>query len=655
MTTAALPYALFVELLSDALMIEPEMVTPEAMLVEELGLQSIDVVQLVEQVENELDTDLDGLDLSEVETVEELYWELVAGGDDGGDSIVAAMAQTAGEAEALPHIAAMRAWLPDDPLADVETLVGVLARRAAITPDRVAFHTDGRDTTYRELARQVAQVASALQRHGVGRGDRVVLVLPNGGGFFAAFYAVLHLRAVAVPMYHVPQPDRIARIVNHCGAHIVVTPRPLARPVRRRLEARFEGPAPTMVDLPGLLAPERFEGEAPALLDLPTLLTEPSRAGVQLPQPEPDDLAMLQYTSGTTGDAKGVMLTHQALVANLRQAIPKARFTRDDVFVSWLPVYHDMGLITMTMCPFYLGAKLVLLPVQLSAPAWLEAIETHRGTVTAAPDFAYRYVLRVGGDLGRYDCESMRMALVAAEPVRARTIARFEAALGIPGVLRPGYGLAESCVAVTFFPLDRPDIEADADGMVCVGDPVPGTVLSIRDASGAVLPAGERGEICLRSPSQTVGYFRNPDATATLFTDDGAVRTGDVGYLDEQGLLTIVDRQKNIIIVSGRNLSPKELEEVADRMDGVERCMAVGLDQGGDSGEQVHMVVEVADPAAADRGLGRAVRATLQEHMGVRVQRVHVVPANTIPRTYNGKFQYPTMRARLEASGSALA
>lgn len=638
----------FAELFADVLLTDPDLIRPSALLVEELGVQSIDVVYLTERIEEELGLDLDGLDLGDVETVEELYWELLAGGDDGGESVVSERALHASELAGLPHEVALRAWLPSDPLADVTTLVGMVMRRAALSPDRVAFTFDGQDTTYRDLARQVARMAAALRGSGVGPRDRVVLVMPNSAEFFAVFYGVQHLRAVAVPLYHVPQPDRIARIAHHCGARAVVTLRPLARPVRRRLEAAL--------------------GEdGPALLDVPSLSSEPVVPGTLLPQPEPDDLAMLQYTSGTTGDAKGVMLTHRALMANIRQAVPLARFTRDDVFVSWLPVYHDMGLITMTMCPFYLGAHLVLLPVRLKADTWLSAIQAHRGTVTAAPDFAYRFVLRTGGDLSRFDVDSLRVALVAAEPVRARTIARFEAELGIPGVLRPGYGLAEASVAVTFYPLDRPNLKVDAHGMVCAGQPVAGAELSIRDDAGRRLPPGEVGEICLRSPSQTLGYYAHHEATIALFTPDGSVRTGDLGYLDDEGMLTIVDRKKNIVIVGGRNLSPREVEEVVDRIPEVSLSMAVGVDEGGDAGEQVQVVVETAeptaDPSSADRSsadpplarvLGRAVRLAVQEAMGLRVQKVHVVPRGTIPRTYNGKLQYTTMRQRIRDTGGAL-
>ena len=627
----------FAELFADVMLTDPDLIRPSALLVEELGVQSIDVVYLTERIEEEVGLDLQGLDLGEVETVEELYWELLTGGDDGGDSVVAELASRAIDAAGLPHEVALRAWMPQDPLADVSTLIGVVMRRAAISPDRVAFTFDGVETTFRQLGREVARMAAALRVHGVESGDRVILVMPNSAEFFATFYGVQHLRAVAVPLFHIPQPERIARIAEHCGAKAVVTLRPLARPVRRRL-------------LPLLGA------EGAVLLDVPSLMEEPFRAGTQLPVPEPDDLAMLQYTSGTTGDAKGVMLTHRALLANIRQAIPPARFTRDDVFVSWLPVYHDMGLITMTMCPFYLGAKLVLLPVRLKTDAWMSAIEDHRGTVTAAPDFAYRYVLRTGGDLSRFDVQSLRMALIAAEPVRARTVARVEEELGLSGVVRPGYGLAEASVAVTFFPLDGRPILVDDNGMVCAGVPVAGTELTIRTDDGALLPSGSVGEICLRSPSQTLGYYGHEAATLDLFTPDGAVRTGDLGYLDEEGMLTIVDRKKNIVIVGGRNLSPREIEEVADALDEVTGSMAIGIDTGGDAGEQVQLVVETQSrtpDVRYVRTIGRLVRQAIQDALGLRVQKVHVVPPSTIPRTYNGKLQYAVMRARIRQTGQA--
>ena len=630
-------YERFVQIVAQELVTQTDWISPDSLLVEELGVQSIDIVQIVEQVEREMGRDIASIDFNAVDTVEELFWEITTGGDDGGDSLVAAMADFATSQEGLPHELAIRQHLPNDINADVETLVGMLARRAAVTPDREAYSFQGKSVTYRQLAKEIAHMAAALQLHGVEAGDRVVLVMPNSAEFFPVFYGVQHLRATAAPIYHVPQPERIARIALHCGAKAVVTLRPLARPVRKRLLKAL--------------------GDAsPVILDVPSLATELIRVGKPLPTPEPDDLAMLQYTSGTTGDAKGVMLTHRALMANIRQIIAPGKYTRDDVFVSWLPVYHDLGLIQMTMCPLYLGAKLVILPVQLHSDTWLGTMEREGATITAAPDFAYRYVLRLGGNLDRYDLSSLRIALVAAEPVRARTVARFESALAIPGVLRPGYGLAEASVGVTLFGIEHESIIQDDEGVVAVGTALPGIKLDIRDESGESQPPGTHGEVCLRSPSQTLGYYRNDEATANLFTEDGYVKTGDIGYLDPEGMLFIVDRAKNIIIAAGRNFAPKELEQAADAIDGVVLAMAVGIDVGSDAGERLHMVVETDRDLSPDEqmALSRTVRDVIHTQMSIRPERVHVVPKNTIPRTYNGKLQYLVMRKRLIA-GSALA
>lgn len=627
-------YDRFVEILCQELFIEPEFVSPDALLIEELGVQSIDVVQVVEQVEREMGRSLQGVDMGHVQTVEEFFWEVTAGGDDGGDSVVAGMAEAASTSDGLPHEIVMRAYYPDDPLADVDTLVAMIGRRAAVTPDRVALTFGGVETTYRDLARRSAFIASVLASHGIEHGDRVMIVMPNSAEFFAVFYGVMHLGAIAAPMFHVPQPDRIARIARHCSAKAIISATPFSRPILRRLQGALD------------------DAEAdPALLDYGTLIGTSAVIGAPLAHPEPGDVAMLQYTSGTTGNSKGVMLTHQALIANVRQMIPGGRMTRDDVFVSWLPVYHDMGLITMTMMPFYLGAKLVLLPVRLDAAAWLNAIQDEGGTFTAAPDFAYRYVLRAGGNLDRYDISSLRLALVAAEPVRKKTLVRFEEAFGIEKVLRPGYGLAEASVGVSIHDLDADDITEDEDHFVSCGPTFPGILLKLLDPeTGDEVAPGTRGEICLRSPGQTKGYYRNQEATAALFTDDGYVRTGDIGYLDDDGNVYIVDRAKNIIITAGRNLAPKELEQVSDQVPGVLMSMAVGLDRGGDAGEQVHMVLEAATPdlePARQREISREVRRALVEAMAVRPERIHVVPKGTIPRTYNGKFQYAVMRKRL--------
>ncbi|MEM7153764.1 MAG: AMP-binding protein [Myxococcota bacterium] len=615
----------FAGILAEELLLPAETIEAGQSL-DELGVQSIDVVQVLQRVEIALGRELDTNSLAEVETVEQFYRALV------GPVPVEAPAPAVDAAATAPaesgRQAEVTAWLGTDPLAGVDTLAEMVLRRAVLTPDREAFRFDDEVCTYAELAIFVERVARALRRAGVSGGDVVVLMMPNCAEFLPLFHGITRLGAIVAPIFHASGPERIASIVRDCQATMVITRGRLDDAACRDLDAALEG---TEVDLVAL-ADVFTDAEAGHELE-------------PLPVPEPDAVAMLQYTSGTTGDSKGVMLTHRGLMANIRQMIPPAQFNPDDVFVSWLPVYHDMGLITMTLCPMYVGARVVLLPVSLRPQAWFEAITEHRGTMTAAPDFAYRFALRFGGDVGKYDLTSLRFALVAAEPVRASTIEAFETAHGLRNVLRPGYGLAEICVGAAFWPLSRDGLVVDDDGFVGVGAPLTDFDVDIRQGDRS-MPAGERGEVCLRSPSQTAGYYRDAELTDRLTTSDGFIRTGDVGYVDEDGVLFIVGRTKEVIIVAGRNLAPKEVEEIVDSVDGVASSMALGIDEGGKAGEHLHLFVEARAPRREWTTLAQAIGAKVKARLGLRPSRVHMVKRGTIPRTHNGKRQYATMRAR---------
>jgi acyl-CoA synthetase (AMP-forming)/AMP-acid ligase II len=625
-------YAEFVDLLAEELLLDPARLQPDSLLWTGLGVHPMDLMQLFERLEDQLGEPLYGIDLHAVDTVEELYWEVVAGGDHGGDSVVASQASHVRATAAAPHELALRRFLPDDIHTDVATLVGVLSRRAAVTPDREALTFPHTSLTFRELARGATRVAAALLRHGIGANQRVVLVHEHDPGFFFGFWGAMLARAVVVPMSGVPLAERIATVARHTDATAILVARPLARPIQHRLEAVLDDAQPAILTITELMA-ERVD------------VTRP------LPRPAPGDLALIQFTSGTTGDPRGVMLTQAALLANVRQMIPPAGLTRDDVFVSWLPVWHDLGLVAMTLCPLYLGARLVLRPARLDPHDWLSAIAQYRATVTAAPDFAYRYTLRFGGNLDRYDLSTLRLALVAGEPVRRSTIDRFDEELDLSDVLRPGYGLAEATVGVSFLARGEP-VVADEHGHVCVGRPLPGVDIEVRTDDGQEAPRGTPGHVVVRSPSQTIGYFRNPTATAELFTADGWVRTGDLGTMDPDGRLTIVGRSKELLITAGRPVAPREIEEAAESLPAVVLAMAVGIDVGGEPGEQVHLVVE-SDVATGWRRqkleLMQSVRMRVQEWLDLRVTRVHLVPRGTLPLTDNGKRARVLLRERLMA------
>jgi acyl-CoA synthetase (AMP-forming)/AMP-acid ligase II len=453
----------------------------------------------------------------------------------------------------------------------------------------------------------------------------VVLTLPNGPEFFFAFYGVLRAGGIAVPVFPGSGPERVASRMSQSGAHFVVTPRDQEADDLAVLEsACTDG---TVIPCP--------------------IPAEDSSARPEPVRPAADDIAMLQYTSGSTGAPKGVQLTHRGLLTNLRQMISGMEITSDDVFVSWLPVHHDMGLILMTMVPFLIGARLVLLPTSLTnTRTWFRTIADHRGTFTAAPDFAYRLCQRTIRDPESYDLSCLRVALNAAEPVRAATLRDFEERFGIERVMVAGYGLAEATVGVTMSPPGSP-CRVDDRGLVSVGPPFPKVELKVVDDEGSPLPAGEIGRVLIRSPANTTGYWQDDRATAELLID-GYIDSGDLGYLSADGRLTIAGRAKNVIISSGRNLAPQEIEEIVDRVDGVRFTAAIGVDFGRVEGEQPVVIAEVRRDQSDDQyqELTISIVKALYAGMGLRPARVVLVAPRTIPRTVNGKLQHQLLRQR---------
>ncbi len=377
------------------------------------------------------------------------------------------------------------------------------------------------------------------------------------------------------------------------------------------------------------------------LVSVPDAQTASS--SVHYPQPMPDDLAFLQYTSGSTGNPKGVMLSHANLLTNMQQMIAGMDITAQDVFVSWLPVYHDMGLILMSMVPFYLGVETHLLPTDLgNVRSWLKTIEARRATFTAAPDFAYRLCARYVAE--KIDLSSLRVALNAAEPVRARTIDDFEEKFGLRHVMTAGYGLAEATVGVSMSePRKHPRV--DAHGLVSVGRPFPRVEVEIMEGRQA-LPAGQVGEIFIRSAANCRGYYRNPEETTRVFRQDGFLESGDLGYLDPDGYLFIAGRKKNIIKHAGETIAAQELEEVVDCLPDVRFCAAVGIDRGKLEGEQAYIFAELRRPGSnvqIEETVLQIVES-IHDRLGFRPARVLLLKSHGIPRTPNGKIQHVFLR-----------
>jgi len=503
------------------------------------------------------------------------------------------------------------------------TLVDLMAERASTDPDTPYFHLFDQPVTYGQLWREAARYAAGLRRFGIDRGDKVCLIFPTAAEFFYTFFGVLRLGAIPVPLYPTLGVEGTASIFRDAEARAVVTIGWFRKAVEESAAA-----AP---DLRHVLEPSDLEADAPA---------------PPFPSVREDDTAFLQYTSGSTGQPRGVVLSHANVCRTVEFMGEAAQLTREDVVVSWLPLYHDMGLIGCAFTPPTIGSPLHLLPPDLRNPrVWLELITRVRATFTVSPDFGYRNCVRNIADPSGIDLGSLKQALSGAEPVRLSTIQAFEDKFGVRNLITPCYGLAEATLAVSIWPRGVP-VRLDASGrFLSVGPPCRGVSVRI-DQDGRSAPTGEEGEVCVRGPGVMQGYYNNPEATAQVLSRDGWLRSGDLGFMDADGCLYITGRLKDLILLGGENVIPTDVEEVVDLVPGVRYSAAVGVDSERTGTQRLHVVAEVRE-ATADRGaltdLVREIVQRVHRARGHRPARVLLVEPGTIPKTSSGKIQ----RARL--------
>ncbi len=540
---------------------------------------------------------------------------------------------------------------PPLPTLEETTLVETLARAAA-SPGRLHFvdaHEREQVLSWAEVQTRASELAAGLQASGVTPGDRVALLLPTSPDFPTAFFGVLLAGAVPVPLYPPVRLGRLGeyhrsttRMLQVCGARMVLTD----AKVRLLLGPPVEAARP-------VLGCRTVEDVAHA--------GRREEASVAL---GPDALALIQFSSGSTVDPKPVALTHGQVVAQL--AALKARMPVPEgaprVGVSWLPLYHDMGLIGCLLSAAYYPGDLVLLPPELflARPAlWLRALSRHRAMVSPAPNFAYGLVLKrvKDAELAGLDLSCWTYALNGAEPVSAEVMDRFRARLEPYGfkatALLPVYGLSEAALAVTFPPSGRGsprvlsvdaaqlaetgEVQPGARALPSVGVPVAGVELEVRDGQGHALPERRVGRIVLRGPSVMQGYFGQPEATAGT-TEGGWLDTGDLGFVAD-GELYVCGRAKDVVIIRGANHAPQAFEECLAGVEGVRTgcAVAVGFRPEGEEDEALVMLVE--HTGAAPEGLDERVRAAVVAGTGVRPHTVCVLPPGTLPRTSSGKLR----------------
>jgi acyl-CoA synthetase (AMP-forming)/AMP-acid ligase II len=530
------------------------------------------------------------------------------------------------------------------------TLTELLRRRAAVSVDLPYFHVYGETVSYGRLWAPSARDAAALARAGVRQGDAVALVYPTCAEFFYTFVGALRLGAVPVPLYPTLGVESTAAILRDSGAVAVAT--------IGWFRTSIDAAVALAPGVRAVLEPAELEGEPPL---------------TRFPEIDAQDIAFLQYTSGSTGQPRGVVLTHRNVVSTCHFMAEAAGLTPEDRVVSWLPLYHDMGLIGCCFTPPLTATPLWLLPPDLRNPRqWLELISEVRATFTVSPDFGYRNCVRNIRDTTGLDLSSLRAALSGAEPVRVSTIQAFERHFGLKDIIAPCYGLAEATLAVAIWPFGVPVRTDESGRFVSVGRPCRGVEVRIvppldddtmtepRRASNRppsvladrALPATIIGEICVRGPGVMRGYHNNPEATATILSPDGWLRTGDLGFLDQEGYLYITGRLKDVIFLAGENIVPADIEEIVDHVTGVRYSAVVGLDNERTGTQRLYVVAEVrenpSDPAGSGRLAGEIIRR-VHEERGHRPARVLLVQPGTIPKTSSGKIQHSRLADMLQA------
>ncbi|MEU9351391.1 amino acid adenylation domain-containing protein [Streptomyces griseoloalbus] len=532
------------------------------------------------------------------------------------------------------------------------TLLDVLLDAARRAPDQVVVHVrgDGGEVpvTFRRLLEESLRVAGGLREAGVEPGTCVPVLAERGEDFQPMFWGALAAGLVPVPL--APDVRRLRPVWEHLG-----------RP-------------PVMVG-------EGCEDVADQLSQgarfLRSAALRTSRALESPAAPAPDDLAFLQFSSGSTGAPKGVELTHTAVVANLRQLIEAAALTDRDVVVSWMPYFHDMGLIGTHLAPLAARAKQVKIgPLSFAKNPrlWFDVAAAHRATILSAANFALALtVRRVPEDVfAGLDLSAVRLLLVGAEPISAAVWRDFTARTrpaGLdPRAATPVYGLAEATLAVAFPPLGEVTVPVvleraalsrgrvverepggDAVELMDVGHPVPGCSVRITDDGGR--PLGDRrvGHVEVRGPQVARGYHGLPEATAAAFAD-GWLRTGDLGFLRD-GRLCVSGRHKDVLFVNGRTFHAPDLEEVASATPGVPPgvTVVIGSTDPETGGERVVVFVAWARPPRTAAGVLDRVAGRVRAALGHDDVRVLALPPSAFPRTTSGKVQRRRMRSRFEA------
>lgn len=616
----------------------------DASLQRHLGIDSLGRAELFQRIEKKFQTTIPDKLLAEADTIEDIAAFL--------EQAEPGIKKVEHRTIVTPHHDVSK--LDPDKALSVLDLLWLYGEQSPDRPHIYFQHEDGTDEVikYGELLQRSLQVASGLKNLGLKEGETVAIMQPTHPDFFYTFLGTLLAGGVPVPIY---PPFRMhmleayakmeAHILRNAEVRVLVT-FTQAENLSRILKT-FVPSLKHVVTVSDLIQPDK--------------LKSPFKA-------KSDHFAFIQYTSGSTSDPKGVLLTHYNLLSNIRAYGNAIGVTSEDVAVSWLPLYHDMGLIGMWLGSLYYAAPLILMtPFSfLNHPErWLWAIHDHRGTVSGAPNFAYELCVRKVDHslIEGLDLSSWRVAANGAEKIYPRTLEQFAKKFAPYGfkkqALMPMYGLAESTVGLAIPPLGRdyridsvdrkqfeenrlaiPSEEENSLSFVSCGSPIAGHAIRIVDEELNELPERQVGNLQFQGPSSMQGYYNNPRATQAIH-HDGWLESGDLAYLAD-GEVFVTGRRKDLIIKAGRNLYPVEIEELVGAVPGV-RLGCVAAFEVVDESQAVEDLVIVAETReqskSAREAISQAIKEAVATALDVMPDHVIMVAPHVVPKTSSGKLQ----------------
>jgi len=491
------------------------------------------------------------------------------------------------------------------------TLPELLRRSAAAHPEKASLIAGSRVLTYRALREEALRLAAVLRGLGLRHGERVVMMLPNAPEFVVAYFAIQEAGGTVVPVNTLFKPDEVRHLLQDSGAPLAVTLRTFYPTVREA--------AGGLAGRPRILV---LDGEEGALSAPDLTLAEGMRHAQQTPAEAPAaEVAACLYTSGTTGRPKGALLTHANILANIASFGQVIRCAPEDVFCCVLPMFHSFAATVMTLFPISVGATVVVEP-RFAPESLLRTLSERRCTFFAGVPAMYALLASLP-DV-RADLSALRLCVSGGAPLPVEVLHRFEGRYGIP--IYEGYGPTECSPALTVNP------PSGKRKVGSVGLPLPGVEIRVVDEGGRPVGTGEVGEVTAKGPNVMLGYLNRPAETAAVLRD-GWFYTGDLGRLDEEGYLTIVDRKKDMLIVGGLNVYPREVEAVLEAHPAVAEAAVIGVPDPVKGEEPLAFVALRAGQAASGQDLLRSLRARLA---AFKVPK-RIIFLEALPRNATGK------------------